>query len=107
MQLSMKCSVAVHCLIFIHEYHGSAKVTSNLLSLSTGINPVVIRNILSGLKKAGIISVPRGTGCAGRRRRSACIKSTMRWNRMVCHPLSAFIPAETVPARWPRASAMY
>ena len=64
MQLSMKCSVAVHCLIFIHEYHGSAKVTSNLLSLSTGINPVVIRNILSGLKKAGIITVPRGTGGA-------------------------------------------
>ena len=55
MQLSMKCSVAVHCLIFIHEYHGSAKVTSNLLSLSTGINPVVIRNILSGLKKAAMM----------------------------------------------------
>ena len=31
MQISMKCSVAVHCLIFIYEAEGKAKVTSNLL----------------------------------------------------------------------------
>lgn len=64
MQLSMKCSVAVHCLIFIHEAEGVAKVTSGLLAQSTGVNPVVIRNILSALKKAGIITVHRGTGGA-------------------------------------------
>ncbi len=52
MQLSMKCSVAVHCLIFIHETENSVKVTSTLLSQSTGVNPVVIRNILSALKKS-------------------------------------------------------
>ena len=64
MQISIKCSVAVHCLIFIHEAKGIAKVTSNLLAQSTGSNPVVIRNILSALKKAGLIIVPRGTGGA-------------------------------------------
>ena len=64
MQISIKCSVAVHCLIFIHEAKGIAKVTSNLLAQSTGSNPVVIRNILSALKKAGLIMVPRGTGGA-------------------------------------------
>lgn len=64
MQISMKCSIAVHCLIFIHEAKGIAKVTSNLLSESTGCNPVVIRNILSALKKSGLITVPRGTGGA-------------------------------------------
>ena len=64
MQISIKCSVAVHCLIFIHEAKGIAKVTSNLLAESTGSNPVVIRNILSGLKRAGLITVPRGTGGA-------------------------------------------
>lgn len=64
MQISIKCSVAVHCLIFIHEAKGIAKVTSNLLAESTGNNPVVIRNILSALKKAGLITVPRGTGGA-------------------------------------------
>lgn len=64
MQISMKCSVAVHCLIFIHEAQGIAKVTSSLLAESTGCNPVVIRNIISALKKAGLITVPRGTGGA-------------------------------------------
>lgn len=64
MQISMKCSIAVHCLIFIHEATGIAKVTSSLLAESTGSNPVVIRNILSALKKAGLITIPRGTGGA-------------------------------------------
>lgn len=64
MQISMKCSVAVHCLIFIHEAKGVAKVTSNLLAQSTGCNPVIIRNVISGLKKAGLVTVARGTGGA-------------------------------------------
>lgn len=64
MQLSMKCSIAVHCLIFINEAKGKTRVTSTLLAKSTGCNPVVIRNVLSALKKAGIITVARGTGGA-------------------------------------------
>ena len=64
MQLSMKCSIAVHCLIFIYEAKGKAKVTSGLLAQSTGCNPVIIRNILSALKKAGLITVARGPGGA-------------------------------------------
>ena len=35
-----------------------------LLSQSTGCNPVVIRNVFSALKKAGIITVARGAGGA-------------------------------------------
>ena len=69
MQISMKCSIAIHCLIFIYEAKGIAKVTSNLLAESTGCNPVIIRNIISSLKKAGLISVARGTGGA-----ELCIK---------------------------------
>ena len=65
MQLSMKCSVAVHYLLFIWEARGKVRVTSTLLAQSTGCNPVVIRNILSALKKAGLITVSRGQG--GRR----------------------------------------
>lgn len=64
MHLSTKYSIAVHCLIFIHEYGGQKKVTSELLALSTGSNPVTIRNIISSLKKEGIISVKFGTGGA-------------------------------------------
>lgn len=64
MHISMKCSLAVHCLIFVHEAAGKCKVTSAMLAESTGSNPVIIRNILSALKKAGIIEVRRGTGGA-------------------------------------------
>lgn len=64
MQISMKCSIAVHCLIFIHEAKGVAKVTSNLLAESTGCNPVIIRNIICALKKAGLLTVARGVGGA-------------------------------------------
>lgn len=64
MHISAKCSIAIHCLIFIYEYEEKQKVTSELLSLSTGTNPVTIRNIISSLKKDGIISVKFGTGGA-------------------------------------------
>lgn len=64
MHISSKCSIAIHCLVFIHEYGAEQKVTSHLLSLSTGCNPVTIRNIISSLKKAGIVTVRFGTGGA-------------------------------------------
>lgn len=64
MHISNKCSIAVHCLIFINEYGNEEKVTSELLALSTGCNPVTIRNIISALKKDGIIDVKFGTGGA-------------------------------------------
>lgn len=66
MQLSMKCSIAVHCLIFIHEAKGIARVTSPLLAESTGCNPVIIRNVISSLKKSGNYN-----RCTGNRRRRA------------------------------------
>ena len=64
MHISNKCSIAVHCLIFINEYGEENKVTSELLSLSTGCNPVTIRNIISAMKKDGIIDVKSETGGA-------------------------------------------
>lgn len=64
MHISTKCSVALHCLVFIHEYGEAMRVTSQLLAKSTGVNPVTIRTILSALKKAGIVEVRAGTGGA-------------------------------------------
>ena len=64
MHISNKCSIAVHCLIFINEYGEDNKVTSELLALSTGCNPVTIRNIISAMKKDGIIDVKYGIGGA-------------------------------------------
>lgn len=64
MRINTKCSVAVHCLLFLHEYGEAQKVTSGMLAVSTGCNPVVIRNLLSALKKAGIVEVTTGKGGA-------------------------------------------
>lgn len=64
MHISTKCSIAIHCLVFIYEYGEQKKVTSDLLSLSTGSNPVTIRSLLSSLKKDHIISIKPGTGGA-------------------------------------------
>ena len=62
MHISTKSSIAIHCLIIVSEYGEQKKVTSEMLALSTGINPVIIRNIVSALKKEGILSVKAGTG---------------------------------------------
>lgn len=64
MHISSKCSMAVHILLFIHEYSAETKVTSELLSLSIGCNPVMIRSLMSALKKDGILTVRPGTGGA-------------------------------------------
>lgn len=62
MRISQKCSIALHCLIFISEYGEEANVNSSLLSKSTGCNPVIIRNIISALNKKRMISVKQGVG---------------------------------------------
>ncbi len=64
MRINTKCSIAIHCLLFVHEYGEKKKVTSELLALSTGCNPVVIRGIVSALKKDGILTAPSGAGGA-------------------------------------------
>lgn len=60
MHISMKCSVAVHCLIFMNEAGSDDRVTSTLLAESTGCNPASVRALFAALKKAGIIDVQRG-----------------------------------------------
>jgi len=62
--VNSRLSIAIHCLIFIFEYGDETRVTSTILSATTGCNPVIVRNLLSALKKAGIVSIPKGTGGA-------------------------------------------
>lgn len=64
MRLNTKCSVALHCLVFLSEYEDQTKITSELLAKSTGCNSSAIRSILNDLQKAGIVSVVRGIGGA-------------------------------------------
>ena len=44
----------------IEEFKNDYKITSDFLSSSINVNPVVIRRILQKLKSAGIITVARG-----------------------------------------------
>ncbi|MBD5140306.1 MAG: Rrf2 family transcriptional regulator [Ruminococcus sp.] len=64
MHISNKCSIAVHCLLCINEFGKDIRITSEMLSISVGVNPVTIRGIMSALKKDNIISVKSGTGGA-------------------------------------------
>lgn len=62
MHISTKLSIAIHCLILVNEFGNKMKLTSEMMAVSTGCNPVIIRNIVSALKKADILSVKFGTG---------------------------------------------
>ena len=64
MRISVKCSSAIHALLMISVLSAQRKVTSEFLASSIGSNPVEIRKLLGGLKRAGIISIARGTGGA-------------------------------------------
>lgn len=62
MQISSRFTIATHMLIVIALEGHQHKVTSDFIAASVGVNPVIIRKTLSQLKKAGLISVARGTG---------------------------------------------
>ena len=61
MKISSRFTIAIHTLICI-LYFKDEKMTSNFISCSVNVNPVIIRNILIQLQKADIITVKRGTG---------------------------------------------
>ena len=62
MQISSRFTIALHIFVCAEYFKDKEKITSDFLSGSIRSNPVIIRNILSQLKKAGLINVVRGTG---------------------------------------------
>lgn len=62
MQISTKFTVAIHMLAAVAHFGQDEKVTSDFLSASIGSNPVIIRNIMSDLKRARLIDTKRGPG---------------------------------------------
>lgn len=62
-KISSRFTIAVHILSIIKQ-NPSTICTSEFMAESVNTNPVVIRKILSYLKKAGIVQVRRGTGGA-------------------------------------------
>ncbi|MCR1975432.1 Rrf2 family transcriptional regulator [Clostridium sporogenes] len=62
MRISTKFPIAVHSLIMIAALSDKKKITSEVISESTGVNAVIIRNIFKSLKQANMISVSPGPG---------------------------------------------
>ena len=62
MQISSRFTVALHIFTCVDIFKNEYKVTSGFLAGSINTNPVIIRKILTQLKKAGLITVARGTG---------------------------------------------
>ena len=64
MQITSKFTTAVHILTCIDMFSSQMRVTSEFLSGSTGVNAVIIRNVLAQLKAAGIVRTRQGSGGA-------------------------------------------
>ena len=62
MQISSRFTIALHIFACVDTFKNDRKVTSDFLAASINTNPVIIRRILTQLKKAGLIIVARGIG---------------------------------------------
>jgi DNA-binding IscR family transcriptional regulator len=62
MQIGTKFTIAVHVLLCVEFFKNDYKVTSDFIAASVRTNPVIIRNIMSFLREAGIIEIALGTG---------------------------------------------
>ena len=62
MRISSRFTVALHIFACVDVFRDERKVTSDFLAASINTNPVIVRNILSQLRNAGLIMVARGTG---------------------------------------------
>ncbi|MFQ5616876.1 MAG: Rrf2 family transcriptional regulator [Anaerolineales bacterium] len=60
--MSSRFTVAVHILALLAIEKKAEPTTSEYLARSAGTNPVVIRRILSPLRKAGLVNVQPGVG---------------------------------------------
>lgn len=64
MKISNRFTVAVHTMLVIEYFKGQYKTTSDFIANSVQVNPVIIRQILGQLKKAGLVEVQAGSGGA-------------------------------------------
>ena len=84
MRINTRFPVAVHMLALI-ELNKTQPSTSELMALSVGTNPVVIRQLMSSLKRAGLIETQNGVPG--------------------CHLAGRFVPAGDLPGTTKSASA--
>lgn len=64
MQITSRFTIAVHIITAIDYFRDMDRVNSKFLAGSVGVNPVIIRTIISKLREAGILNTRRGSGGA-------------------------------------------
>ena len=64
MQITSRFTIAVHILVAIDYFREMDRVNSEFLARSTGVNPVIVRTVISRLREAGILSTQRGSSGA-------------------------------------------
>lgn len=61
MRISSKFSDAIHILSFIYIYKDKIRLSSDNIARSVEISPVMVRKLMSQLKKAGLLETTHGS----------------------------------------------
>lgn len=61
MRISTKFSDAIHILSFIYIYKNKIQLSSDNIARSVEISPVMVRKLMSQLKKAGLLETTHGS----------------------------------------------
>ena len=69
MQIGSKFTIGVHIITAIDYFKDMDRVNSDFLAGSIGVNPVIVRTVISQLREAGILETQRGSSGAVLRKR--------------------------------------
>ena len=64
MQIGSKFTIGVHIITAIDYFKDMERVNSEFLAGSIGVNPVIVRTVISQLREAGILQTKRGSSGA-------------------------------------------
>ena len=64
MQIGSRFTIGVHIITAIDYFKDMDRVNSEFLAGSIGVNPVIVRTVISSLREAGIVQTRRGSSGA-------------------------------------------
>ena len=64
MQIGSKFTIGVHIITAIDYFKDMDRVNSEFLAGSIGVNPVIVRTVISQLREAGLVKTQRGSSGA-------------------------------------------
>ncbi len=64
MQIGSRFTIGVHVITAIDYFKDMDRVNSEFLAGSIGVNPVIVRTVISQLREAGIVKTRRGSSGA-------------------------------------------